>query len=79
MNMQFPQPVRPGDVIDVRAGPSGDSRRGVVIAACPSQDPPVYEVAWSDGTTTRLYASDRLVTIVAATEAISAVTDAGGC
>lgn len=64
MNEQSPKPIRPGDVIDVRSGPSGDSRRGVVVAACHSQDPPVYEVAWADGTSTRLYASDRLVTVV---------------
>lgn len=78
MNMHYPQPIRPGDVIDVRSGPSGDSRRGVVIAACPSQDPPVYEVAWSDGTSTRLYASDRLVTVVRPAETTGAGTDTGG-
>ncbi|MFN3216372.1 MAG: hypothetical protein ACE367_07755 [Acidimicrobiales bacterium] len=76
--MQFPKPIRPGDVIDVRAGPCGATRRGVVVAACPNQEPPVYEVAWSDGTSTRLYASDRLVTVVEPTEPSGTGTDAIG-
>jgi hypothetical protein len=78
MNMQSHQPIRPGDVIDVRSGPTGESRRGVVVAACPNQEPPVYEVAWADGTATRLYASDRLVTVVEPTEVSGAGTDVDG-
>lgn len=76
--MQAARPIRTGDVIDVRAGPAGDSRRGVVVAVCPENEPPIYEVAWADGTATRLYASDRLVTLVDPTEPTSAGTETVG-
>lgn len=60
--------IHVGDVIDVRAGPSGERRRGVVIATHPHDEPPAYDVAWADGTSTRLYASERLITLVAPAE-----------
>ncbi len=62
-----PEPIRPGDTIDVRAGPHGSTRRGVVVAVR-NDDPAAYEVLWADGTATRLYASPRLVTVVEAPE-----------
>lgn len=58
-----PEPIRPGDTIDVRTGPDGGVRRGTVVDVR-SGDPPSYDVAWADGTSTRLYASARLVTVI---------------
>jgi hypothetical protein len=78
MDIQAPKPIHTGDVIDVRAGPCGDSRRGLVVAAHLDHEPPSYEVAWSDGTVTRLYVSDRLVTVVEPTEPSGAGTGTVG-
>src|SRR6056297_3587067 len=64
MDMQPVKPIRPGDVIDVRSGPGGPSRRGVVVQVCHDPEAPAYKMAWTDGTATLLYVADRLVTIV---------------
>lgn len=65
MHTRQARAIRPGDVIDVRIGPSGTFRRGTVVDVRHDDDAPGYEVAWDDGTSTRLYVSARLVTVVA--------------